>query len=273
MNIKAVGDKIIAETSSKGNQEKWLENNIWYKLDQFGYEALSEVLISRLLEKCSFNKDFKFVKYEMVRAEVHGKARIGCMSENFLKENQSIITVNRLIANEMGKPAAKALADLRSDVKRLEFLASFVGKITKLEHFGEYLTFMFEADALFLNEDRHLNNIAVLYENGRFEYCPIFDNGAGLLSDTRSYRYDIEPKALSLMVKAQPFNISFNRQVNNMRKLYGSQLRVCFDKSDIEEAENDLLLFYPERDRGLIKDRVEYCILTQMKKLWEQKHL
>lgn len=37
MSIKVVTNKKIAETSSKGNQEKWYENGIWYKLDQFGY--------------------------------------------------------------------------------------------------------------------------------------------------------------------------------------------------------------------------------------------
>ena len=41
MTVKLVTDEKIAETSSKGNQEKWLEDNRWYKLDQFGYEALA----------------------------------------------------------------------------------------------------------------------------------------------------------------------------------------------------------------------------------------
>ena len=35
----------IAETSSKGNQEKWRENDRWYKLDFFGYEELAETVI------------------------------------------------------------------------------------------------------------------------------------------------------------------------------------------------------------------------------------
>lgn len=40
-------------------------------------------------------------------------------------------------------------------------------------------------DAFFLNEDRHFHNIAVLMNSkGEFDYCPIFDNGACLLSDT-----------------------------------------------------------------------------------------
>ena len=51
MSIHFVTNERIAETSSKGNQEKWVEGNRWYKLDQFGYEALSETLISQLLER------------------------------------------------------------------------------------------------------------------------------------------------------------------------------------------------------------------------------
>ena len=40
-------------------------------------------------------------------------------------------------------------------------------------------------DAVFVNEDRHMHNVAVLMsQKGEFSYCPIFDNGAGLLSDT-----------------------------------------------------------------------------------------
>ncbi len=42
MTIKLYTDDKIAETSSKGNQEKWEDSGIWYKVDQFGYEALAE---------------------------------------------------------------------------------------------------------------------------------------------------------------------------------------------------------------------------------------
>ena len=52
MTIQLVTDEKIAETSSKGNQEKWYDqvSDLWYKLDQFGYEALAETVISTLLE-------------------------------------------------------------------------------------------------------------------------------------------------------------------------------------------------------------------------------
>ena len=41
--------------SSKGNQLKWLNKNIWYKADYTGYEGLSEYIVSRLLQKSSLH--------------------------------------------------------------------------------------------------------------------------------------------------------------------------------------------------------------------------
>ena len=38
MTVQLVSDQKITETSSKGNQEKWQDGGIWYKLDQFGYD-------------------------------------------------------------------------------------------------------------------------------------------------------------------------------------------------------------------------------------------
>lgn len=73
-----------------------------------------------------------------------------------------------------------------SDKKRIAYLAEATAELTGLELFPQYLTLLFEIDALFLNDDRHLNNIAVLESGGKYDYCPIFDNGAGLLSNMRT---------------------------------------------------------------------------------------
>ena len=58
MTVQLVSDQKIAETSSKGNQEKWQDGGIWYKLDQFGYEALAEVFTAQLLECSNIETDF-----------------------------------------------------------------------------------------------------------------------------------------------------------------------------------------------------------------------
>lgn len=269
-DIKLVTDEKIAETSSKGNQEKWFDTdtNRWYKLDQFGYEALSETLISMLLETSNIENDtpFTFVRYEPVRLVVHNRERTGCVSENFLKQGQSIVTINHLLSRVLGYPLKDKLLSLTSDKKRIEYLAEATKEYTMLDYFGEYLTLLFEIDSLFLNDDRHLNNIAVLKIGDKYEYCPIFDNGAALLSDTRLSPMDIEPKALISSLRARPFNMSFTRQKNTARALYGKQLFIpTFERETIMEHLLRILDFYPKRDRTIIADRVTKCILMKQR--------
>lgn len=65
------------------------------------------------------------------------------------------------------------LPHLSSDKKRIAYLAEETATLTGLELFPQYLTLLFEVDALFLNDDRHFNHIAVPEKNGRFDYCPM----------------------------------------------------------------------------------------------------
>lgn len=226
MSIHFVTNERIAETSSKGNQEKWVEGNRWYKLDQFGYEALAETLISQLLERSNCEQDypFRFTRYQMERITAHGVERTGCSSENFLLPGQSIITLSHLYKRESEVSLRALLSRQSSDKKRIAYLADATAELTGLELFPQYLTLLFEVDALFLNDDRHLNNIAVLECDGKYDYCPIFDNGAGLLSNTRTAPMDIEPKALIAAQRARPFGTTFNRQAGAVRALYGKQM-------------------------------------------------
>lgn len=268
-NIKVhlVTNEKVAETSSKGNQEKWLDRNVWYKLDQFGYEALAETLVSRLLERSNIEKSgFKFVRYDMERLNVHGRERVGCSSKNFLKKSESIITLARLHSMNLGYKLSEKLIRLKSDKQRIAYLAEETARLTGLDRFPEYLTLLFEIDALFLNDDRHLNNIAVLERGGKYDYCPIFDNGAALLSNVQISRMDIAPKALISTLRARPFNTTFTRQMNTAMHLYGTQLDMPQLTADEIKSELELLLeYYPARDRGIIADRVVECILTRQK--------
>ena len=272
MTIQLVTDEKIAETSSKGNQEKWYDqvSDRWYKLDQFGYEALAETVISTVLEQSNIQTDTPctFVRYHMERLRVHGRERTGCSSKNFLQPDQALITINRLLSSYLGKPLREKLVHLPSDKKRIAYLAEATAELTGLELFPQYLTLLFEVDALFCNDDRHLNNIAVIEQNGKFDYCPIFDNGAGLLSNTQLSQMDILPPALISALQARPFNTTFTRQMNTARSLYGTQLVMPkLTTSDIREVLGPVLNYYPQRDRGIMTDRVETCILIRQRKL------
>lgn len=274
MEIPVVTNKQIAITSSKGNQEKWydVDRNIWIKLDQFGYEALSEMFVSTLLEESAIEKNtpFTFVRYGIACINAHKQERIGCYSQNFLDKGrgQCVVTLMRLFTKMGVTDLITKLEKLSSNKKRIAYLAEATAEFTGLRYFPQYLALLFEIDALFVNDDRHLNNIAVIEENGNFSYCPIFDNGACLLSNLQYYPMNIEPTGLLKGINAQPFDITFNRQRNAVVELYGKQLQIPrFTEEYLNKKLKPMLNWYDKRIQPLIYDRVIQSILIRQKQM------
>ena len=104
--------KKIAETSSKGNQEKWRDDaaNCWYKLDQFGYEALAETVISALLEQSGLESDTP-VYLCMIPVGAHTRSWAGenrMRKRKFSEARTILITLNRLLTGFWNAAQAKA---------------------------------------------------------------------------------------------------------------------------------------------------------------------
>ena len=96
-----------------------------------------------------------------------------------------IITLERLFHNFFGESLYKSMYRIPDHEERLRFLVQQVERMTGLQNFGVYMNKLLTIDAFFLNEDRHMHNIAILMNGkGDYAYCQIFDNGAGLLADT-----------------------------------------------------------------------------------------
>ena len=170
--------------SSKGNQLKWENAGIWYKADYTGYEGLAEYMISHLLIKSTLKPE-EFVRYDLEEIKYKRQVYQGVKSRTFLSEDWQIITLERLFQKMYGNSLNQMLWKMDDAEQRLRFLEEQVERMTGLRGFGIYLNKLLTIDAIFLNEDRHTHNIAVLMNGaGMFKYCPIFDNGGGLLSDT-----------------------------------------------------------------------------------------
>ena len=117
-----------------------------------------------------------------------------------------------------------------------------------------------------LNDDRHLNNIAVISKDGSFDHCPVFDQGAGLLSDVMYNPFEIIPKSLISQAETRPFRTTFNRQIHTMESVYGKQLDIPhFARTQLAQMVEPLLEYYPARDRDLIADRVCETVLVRQK--------
>ena len=140
---------------------------------------------------------------------------------------------------------------------QLKILVEQVERTTGLKDFGIYMSKLLTVDALFLNEDRHTHNIAVLTNGtGDFRLAPIFDNGAGLLSDTSmEYPLTRDPLEWIPKVKAKTFCDSFEEQLEIAEKLYGENLHFSFDFNEVETIVQEAGI-YPEEIRRRVIDVV-----------------
>lgn len=248
--------------SSKGNQLKWQSKGIWYKADYTGYEGLAEYVISHLLTKSTLSEK-EYVLYDIEEIKYKSNIYNGVRSKDFLKDGWQIITLERLVNTFSGESLYKSIFKIQNDKERLVFLVNQVERITGLKEFGKYINKLFTIDALFLNEDRHTHNIAVLMDTeGNYDYCPIFDNGAGLLSDIKmDYPLDNNVYELIENVKAKTICSDFDIQLTVSEKLYGENLKFNFTKNDVEEVTNNVIGYSKEE-----KERVRDIIFNQMRK-------
>ena len=114
-----------------------------------------------------------------------------------------------------------------------------------------------------MKTDRHTHNLAVLMnENGKFAYCPIFDNGAGLLADT-TMDYSLQEDVYDLMkeVRAKTICSDYDEQLDLSEQLYGVNLRFSFTKKDVKMLLENVTEYSAQE-----KERVETIIFSQMKK-------
>ena len=248
--------------SSKGNQLKWQNDGVWYKADYTGYEGLAEYVISHLLLKSTLCQD-EFALYDLEQIRYKATVYNGVKSKDFVKGDWQIITLERLFKNFFDESLYKAVYRIADYEERLRFLVNQVERVTGLRDFGGYMNKLLTIDALFLNEDRHMHNIAVLMNGeGDFVYCPIFDQGAGLLSDTTmDYPPGGDVVEYLRETKAKTFCESFDDQLDISEKLYGSRLKFTFTKRDVKEL-LDAATIYPEE----VRKRVEDVIYPQMEK-------
>lgn len=247
--------------SSKGNQLKWRSGEYWYKADYTGYEGFSEYMCSRVLKYSSLHED-DFVLYDTEQIAYRAQHLNGCRSRNFLPDGWQLFTLERLVRQKAGISVGASIYRLEKLSDRLQFLEFQAVKATGLRDFGLYLSKMITLDTFFLNEDRHTHNIAVLLSpDGCYHYCPFFDQGASLLSDT-TLDYPMHGEIFSLMktAKSKTFCENFDEALETAEKLYGVNMRFSFTYGDILKImENENV--YPED----VKKRV-ITILTEQKR-------
>ena len=255
--------------SSKGNQMKWYQDGYWYKADQFGYESLAEVVASRLLKESSVQNA---VLYEPVIVRYKGKDYRGCRSENFRKKEEVLVPLERLFRSHTTIGLAKQLARMTSVTERIKYTEEIVCNITKLNDFGKYLATMLEMDAFFLNEDRHTNNISILYnkENDTYRLCPFYDMGLSLFADTKmDYPLGKDYFLCKENMVAKPFSRDFDEQMDAANELYGSYLKFAFSPNQIVQVIDELREECLLTEEDIVTGRVNGYFENELKRVEE----
>ena len=133
---------------------------------------------------------------------------------------------------------------------------------TGLNQFGDYLSTIIALDAVFLNEDRHTNNLAVIFneETEKYRLCPLFDFGLSFLSDMNDYPMGQDTYSMIPRVQAKPFDDSFIEQLNCVNELWGIPLTFNVSRHEIFDA---FKLFDGMYDEAILR-RVENILREQM---------
>lgn len=247
--------------TSKGDQRKWKIDNLWYKADYMGYESLSEVLVSKLLVKSEL--PYPFVRYEPVQIEYKEQFVSGCVSENFLKENEILIPVEKLYRQYMGESLAVRLMDFEEVTERIQYMVEQVERITEIKDFGKYITAILEVDAFFVNEDRHTNNIAVIYNEKTQQYSlsPLFDQGLCMFADTSvDYPLELSYETCLERIESKPFSMDFDIQLEAAEELYGTQIGFNFNIEDVNAILDSVDEMYSEEICNRIRELLRYQI-------------
>ena len=250
--------KIEGHFSSKGNQWKWNDGTWWYKADQLGYETLTETVVSHLLTHSTIENH---VIYEPVIIDYHGRELLGCRSRNFLRQSEELITLERLFRQNTGMSLSKEISYFSDVKKRIEYTVDHVVNYTGLEDFGAYLTKMLEIDAFFLNEDRHTNNIAVIYDlkSREYRYCPYFDMGLSLFADIKKdFPLEKPLEECRRRIIAKPFSRDFDEQMDAANELYGGYLKFTVSKNEMVREVEKWDLPYEEELRKRAGEVLRY---------------
>lgn len=248
--------------SSKGNQLKWNNSGVWYKADSAGYEGLAEYVVSHLLEYSSLDKS-EYVLYDLEQIKYKRNIYNGVKSNDFVEDDWQIITLERLYKNRYGRSLYEDVWHIKEINARLEFLCNQVKNMTGLQDYAKYINILMTIDAFFLNEDRHMHNIAVLMNSkGEFDYCRIFDNGACLLSDM-AMDYPLGDDVYSLITEchSKTFSRDFDEQLDASEYLAGENLKFYFSQKNVKKILDECNIYDDE-----IKRRVEDIIYSQMQK-------
>ena len=252
---------------SKGVQSKYMKECKYIKLDMLGYEGLVESLCSEIALYTNLDNS---VNYECGKYTQDDRVVNGCESNVFMNESEEeFISYHKLLKHN--KVSFNKMKQKLSTEELITKMLDFVKQSTGLDS-TIWLCKLIEFDYLIMNEDRHLRNIGVIYnhQTKEFKHMPIFDNGAGFLSNLLTYPLSESIKDNKRILRCKPFNPHFDLQLQAMYNVSGSShLELVLD--EIYNIPTEQFTNYNKQ----IRDRVDNLLkmqVTRMKNIKSGKY-
>lgn len=241
--------RVLRQSTSGGVQKKFIENGYCYKIDRLGYESVSEVIISEL-ESCI--EGFKYIDYEFANIN-NGHA---CKSKEY-KVKGLEITLHRLLEEVVNCSVLYEDYDGVELLNRIEGILSVYHNYNPHRYFGKLI----KLDAITLNSDRHTNNISFIRNNNTILPMPVYDNGAALLSDIKTYPLVIGRLSMVSKVMSKPFSNNFDEQLSYFEDV--EPLRINYSKFEAKvlKALNKIDLYVPKSQQTYFKAALEVLFL------------
>lgn len=236
-----------------GMQQKYFYKNNYYKLDNGGHEGIVEELTSLILS-CSTLKPSEYTTYECCK--INGQ--YGCRSENFLKDNEEFISLNKLHKDITGQELMSSIRTMPMQEK-INYVVNFVKENTGLD-ITDYLRKCITLDYITRNPDRHFRNLGIKQYDKTFSIAPIFDNGQGLMA------YMEIPSRQSITDALDELSYNpFSDDINEMYNYFGPGFQV-----DFNQLENLLLQYdinsdeYGYKELKILKHQIEKLKNTEL---------
>ena len=240
-NVTLSNDLIMnIDGTSEGTQTKFYYKGYWYKTDIFD-EGIVEYLVSKLLTFSNLPSK-SYVIYEY--GKINGNN--GCKSKDFLKAGYELITFERIHQRIVGTKLSAKKLEFDTMEAFIEYTLDFFRKHLNLDIY-KYLQNTFQLDMITLNEDRHFNNLAVIYDSVHNKYitAPIFDNGKSLLNGNRSYRSAFSIEENVKKVIALPFSGSHKKMFDYFGKGFSLDVDSALKwlKTEPQSLHRDILIY------------------------------
>lgn len=206
--------ELISNQSSLGNQPKWhnLKDGSFIKGALFNgiewRDYLVECIGSRIASQIKI-PGFRYAEYEVCTYTLNGAEHYGCWSPNFLRKNESLITLYSFMCKAgLDWEMKPSIAELYGQLSSFYFQATGSSQT-------QYLSALFAIDFLIANTDRHLRNFAIIknLETGEVYPSPAFDFGMGLFQGNTDL-LDFTTKRRIQRLKYSPFNTSFEKALS-----------------------------------------------------------